>query len=128
MRFRILPFYSISIFICCTVSPVSAEIVTFVCDYTTVSTSEGHEKVSSSFVLTFIVDSDSDNAYMIGNQGTEDVILIAGDDKVTFIEVTDTNNVMSTTIDSVSDSVHSRHTVLFGKLLAQQYYGSCTSQ
>ena len=128
MRFRFLPFYLVAIVLCCTVSPVSAEIVTFVCDYTTVSTSEGHKKVSNSFVLTFIVDSDSDNAYMMGNQGTEDVILIAGDDKVTFIEVTDTKNVMSTTIDSVSNSVHSRNTVLFGELVASQYYGSCTSQ
>jgi len=107
---------------------VNAEITTFFCDYETWSDNEGNHAVNRPFVLTFIVDSETDKAYMKGNLGTEDVLIITGDNSLTFIEVTDVGNVMSTTVDPEGNSVHSRNSVILGELTPSQYYGSCIRQ
>ena len=109
-------------------SNVSAEITTFVCDYPTWSDEEGNHPAKNPFVLTFIVDSETGKAYMKGNLGTEDVQVISAESSFTFVEITDTGNVMTTTIDSARKSVHSRNAVLFGEIVPTQYYGTCIRQ
>ncbi len=109
-------------------SNVSAEIKTFVCDYPTWSDEEGNHPHKDPFVLTFILDGETGKAYLKGNLGTEDVQVIPGDNGITFIEITDTGNVMTTTIDLHAHSVHSRNGVIFGELTPSQYYGTCIQQ
>ena len=107
---------------------MSAEIITFVCDYPTWSDEEGSHPAKNPFVLTFILDDETGKAYMKGNLGTEDVQVISADSSITFVEITDTGNVMTTTIDSAGKSVHSRNSVLFGEIVPTQYYGTCIRQ
>lgn len=104
----------------------AAEIVTFVCQYEIVASPDGL-KLAKDFKLTFIVDNESDKAYMLGNLGTEDVLMRSTEEAVNFIEITDAGNIMLTTIDASGFSVHSRHTVMFGEIVSSQYYGNCES-
>ena len=107
---------------------VGAAITTYTCDYGSFSDSDGNHLVNDPFILTFIVDSDTEKAYMKGNQGAANVLIVQGSSSLTFIEVTDAGNVMTTTIDSEANSVHSRNTVLFGELVPSQFYGTCITQ
>jgi hypothetical protein len=76
-------------------------------------------------VLTYIVDKEADKSYLLGNNGSSEVYRFDSDDQLSFLEVTGTLNIMSTTIDSNMDSVHSRNSVILGKLIPSQYYGKC---
>ena len=67
---------------------LQAQTITYVCDYKTTSDEEGIHPVNDPFMLTFIVDSEEGNSYMLGNNGTERVIAVEGDGAVTFIEIT----------------------------------------
>ena len=85
------------------------------------------------FELTFIVDLETEKAYVVGNQGSEPVHIVPGNNKITFIEITGTNNVITTTVvietlsgTDVGDSVHSRNVVIIDELVASQMYGKCT--
>lgn len=103
-----------------------AETITFVCDYQSYSDQEGNHSVKGEFVLTFLID--GDKAYMIGNNGSEPVNVTAGDDYLSFIEVTATGNIMTTAITSGGTSVHSRNSKMFGDLIPSQYYGTCVTR
>ena len=102
----------------------NAAPITYFCKYPLWSDEEGvHE--ANDFNLTFIVDEENNTAYMVGNNGTEEIVIIPSIGSTNFIEVTDTGNMMTTTIDTKLKSVHSRNSVLLGDLIASQYYGSC---
>jgi len=105
---------------------LQAQTVTFVCDYKTNSDEEGLHSVNDPFVLTFLMDTEEGNSYVLGNLGAESVVHVEGDGAVTFIETTGTKNVMTTTVTKEGRSVHSRNSVILGSLVASQYYGSCT--
>ncbi len=60
-----------------------------------------------------------------GNNGSSEVIAFSSKDRISFVEVTATKNIMSTAIDSKLNSVHSRNSVIAGKLVPSQYYGKC---
>jgi len=99
---------------------------TIFCQYGKYADEDGVHSVSGKFELTFIIDAENKKAYIVGNQGSDDVALIpsrAG--MMSFVEVTDAGNVMSTAIDADLKSVHSRNSIIFGKLAASQYYGEC---
>ena len=102
-----------------------AETSTYYCDYPSYSDQEGNHPVKTEFVLTFLIDLDAGKAYMVGNNGSEEVNVLAGDDYVSFIEVTATGNVMTTAITSDGTSVHSRNSIILGDLIPSQYYGTC---
>ena len=104
---------------------VLAETVTYVCNYPTYSAEDGSHKVKAEFALTFLIDLDSGKGYMIGNNGSEEMHVLFGDEHISFIEITASNNVMSTAITNSGVSVHSRNTVLSGDLVPSQYYGTC---
>jgi hypothetical protein len=96
------------------------------CDYTSYSTEKGKHKVKDKFVLIFLVDRTENTAYIIRNQGSAEVTFIpSAFGGITFIEVTEFGNVMTTTIDAKRDSVHSRNTILDGGIVSTQYYGKC---
>jgi hypothetical protein len=107
-------------------SPALGETATFECHYTTYSDDSGNHEVTNDFILTFLIDKDIDKGYLIGNNGSNEVIVIYGPlGRISFIEVTDTTNVMTTVITRAGSSVHSRNTVILEELVASQYYGEC---
>ena len=106
---------------------VSASPITYTCIYDSYSNNEGNHKVKKDFILTFIADENGKNAYILGNQGSEKVAYFSHPmGGVAFVEVTGTNNIMSTAIDSNGSSVHSRNSSISGVIVPSQYYGKCT--
>lgn len=97
-----------------------------VCAYTEFSSPDGLKKVSKPFELTFLVTKkESGSALMIGNVGTTKVVLFTAPSRASFLEITDTGNLMTTAVDASLNSVHSRNTILGDHLVPSQYYGKC---
>ena len=105
-----------------------ADTMTFECDYATYSDRMGLHKVEGPFKLTFLIDSKADKAYLIGNNGSSEVVLIPNGGGVTLVETTDTGNVMVTAITKKGESVHSRNGIMGGKIIPSQYYGKCVAK
>ena len=107
--------------------PVCAIAVTtnYKCSYTSYSDQEGNHKVKEIFEINFIVDRATGKSYMLGNTGSSEVKALESKDRIAFIEVTVSGNIMTTAIDSKHNSVHSRNTIMFGELSPSQYYGEC---
>lgn len=105
--------------------PAQAQTVTYYCKYLLYSDMEGLHQAEEDFLLTFVIDSQLNTAFMTGNNGSSTVVVVNGSDGLTFIQETQTGNVMATTITSELKSVHSRNSVIFGELIPSQYYGSC---
>ena len=105
---------------------VEANPLRFHCVYPTYSDNEAGPKQAKGFSLEFALDTVSDKAVMIGNNGVEEVLAHKGADGLTFLEFLPTGAVQSTTISSTGESVHSRHSVMGGKIVPSQYYGKCS--
>jgi hypothetical protein len=103
----------------------NADPITYICAYPTWSDEDGNHPAND-FNLTFIVDSENETAYMLGNLGTSEIIFLPKITGTNFLEMSDTGNIYTTTIDDNLNSVHSRNSVILGQLLASQYYGGCT--
>lgn len=102
---------------------------TIECTYPKYSNIEGSQRTKSDFVLRYLIDSEADKAYVLGNNGSNEVIKLSGSEHVSFVEITGAGNVMVTTITTNMETVHSRNTVGFGAaLIPSQYYGKCTSK
>lgn len=100
---------------------------TYECKFTNYSDQKGNS--TENLNLTFIIDKASGKSYMVGNNGSGPVEHIDRGLGVSFVEITLLGNVMSTTIDTKMNSVHSRNTVAFsGELIPSQYYGSCVKK
>jgi hypothetical protein len=98
---------------------------TYHCAYPSYSDETGLHKAKEPFKLTFLVDSKT--AYHIGPLGAEKVSIVPNNHGgLTFVEITQTGNVMVTAISADSASVHSRSTNIAGKIVPSQYYGRCT--
>lgn len=124
-EFKVMPFYKSFVLIALLVtSPVFAYPVTYTCKFKSYSDGEGLHPAEN-FILTFIRDDKKDTTYMLGNNGSVEVAYFRASDSVNIIEQTATGNIMVTTITDKNDAVHSRNSVLFGDLIASQYYGSC---
>lgn len=102
-----------------------ADTMSFSCDYGSYSDHEGNHKVEDKFELNFIVDDATGKSYLLGNNGSSEVKVLGSDGQLAFLEITATGNIMTTAIDDELNSVHSRNTVMFGKMLPSQYYGKC---
>jgi hypothetical protein len=103
--------------------------ITFICKYDTYSDGDRNSKVEEDFILTFIDDRENKKAYILGNVATEEVNLIPNvSGSISYIEITGTGNVMTTTIDINGESVHSRNTTILGELVPSQYYGTCITK
>ena len=105
----------------------NAETVGYHCKYPTFSDQDGSHKVGKEGLsLTFIADMDKWKAYLIGNVGASEVMMQYNTDiGISFIEVTKSGNVMTTTIDRNMRSAHSRHYILFSDFFPSQHYGRC---
>jgi hypothetical protein len=104
------------------------EPITYVCDYKAYSDEDGLHRVTTPFVLTFLFDTATAKAYMVGNNGSSDLQSFPQRDGITLVEVTGAGNVMVTAITSDGESVHSRTGILAGKIVPSQYYGACRRQ
>ena len=81
---------------------------------------------SSSFEMSYILDQDAGKAYVTGNAGSSEVQYVPNKYGITFIETTESGNVMVTAIALKSkEAVHSRNGLIGGKLVPTQYYGEC---
>ena len=104
----------------------AAPVTTFECNYPTYSDKKGVHAAKSPMRLSFIVDPATEKAYLTGELGSSEVQMISNTDGLTFLEITPSGNVMTTTITAGGESVHSRNTILFkNELVASQHYGSC---
>ncbi|ELE6590297.1 MULTISPECIES: hypothetical protein [Vibrio] len=106
-----------------------AATTTIECTYTKYSDPEGLHETNNDFVLRYLLDPETNKAYVLGNNGSNEVAIINGSDQVTFVEATGTGNIMTTTITDSKKTVHSRNTVVFGgELIPSQYYGHCVQK
>ena len=100
---------------------------TIECDFTSYSNAKGNHK--DHLKITFVIDEAAKKHYMVGNNGSNEVVHIDKGFGKSFIEITGLGNVMTTTINEQLSAVHSRNTVGFtGELVPSQYYGSCISK
>ena len=75
--------------------------------------------------MEFVVDTITRKAVIMGNNGMSDVAVVSGKQGITFQETLGSGAVQTTTIAKDGSSVHSRHTIMVGKLMPSQYYGTC---
>lgn len=71
------------------------------------------------------VDLTEERAHVLGALGQAPLVVIPTVDGVTFVEVTRSGNVMTTTIAKDGAAVHSRNAIIGGALSPSQYYGTC---
>lgn len=108
-------------------SDAKAGTITFTCIYEFYNDNKGGKhSIDNEFKLSFVIDEDNGKAYMVGNNGSNEVTPISGSDGISFIEVTDAGNVMTTSIVKSGATVHSRNTIMFGDIIASQYFGTCS--
>ena len=105
------------------------ELTTFKCSYGRVADGEELAATKEPFSLIFVADKKGD-ATLVGNNGSSKVTGVwqKNGQGVTFIEITESGNVMTTAIDAANKSAHSRSTILGGHVIPSQYYGECRVQ
>jgi hypothetical protein len=106
--------------------PALSDIITFECDYPTYSDKTGVQE-STGLEFKFVSDTATGKAYMSGSNGSTEVSLSMRSDKegVNVLELTNSGNMMLTTILFSGQTVHSRNSVIMGEFIASQYYGIC---
>ena len=111
-------------------SPVChASTTSFACSFSNAASPSGVKKESKPFELRFVSDDQTKKAYLIGNNGSSEVTPVENrGGGVTFVEITDSGNVIVTTITSSGEAVHSRNGIISEKLIPSQYYCKCTVQ
>ena len=98
------------------------------CKFFLEATPKGGSKQASPFELRFIVDMNTHKAYLMGNVGSSEVERHSTPDGVSFVEITESGNVMVTAITNAGDAVHSRNGIMLRELLPSQHYGKCSRQ
>jgi hypothetical protein len=106
-----------------------AETVSYKCSLPFTASPSGVEKESKPFELSFVLDTKTKKAYMLGNNGSSEVTPIANSDGgITFVEITTSGNVMVTAITLSGEAVHSRNGIFGKELVPSQAYGQCNVQ
>jgi hypothetical protein len=105
-----------------------AETTTFTCEYLQFSDQNGGHTEKEPFRFSFLLDSDTRKAYLVGNNGSSEIEYRPAADRLVFIEHTASGNVLVTAIARDGQSVHSRHPFVGDKFLASQYYGTCAKK
>ena len=100
-----------------------SETLRWNCSYSRMATPSGVS--GEKFALEFALDTVTRKAVIIGNAGMSDVDAVGGNQGITFQEKLGSGAVQTTTVAKDGSSVHSRHTMIGGKLTPSQYYGSC---
>lgn len=110
--------------------PIShAAATSFTCKFPLAASPSGVKNEPKLFELRFVSDDQTKKAYLLGNNGSSEVTPIGNQGGgITFVEVTDSGNVMVTAITASGEAVHSRNGIISGRLIPSQYYGKCTVQ
>lgn len=112
----------------------NGNVITYQCVFSKYTDKNGfHNESSLEGGLKFVVDTVSGKVVQQGNNGLADVIFVLNEAErsITFIEKTNGENIMMTTITSHGIAVHSRNTVAFDTpkdsgLVASQHYSRCS--
>jgi len=115
---------AIAMALCCANQEALAQTIRFTCEFRTQATQKGVETIRP-FRLEFTIDPTTGKAILVGNAGMESVIVVRGENGLTFLEQIATGAVQSTTIAKNGTAVHSRHTLIAGELVPAQMYGQC---
>lgn len=107
---------------------VSAATTSYVCRFTVEASPKGLAKQEKPFELRFVVDTATKKGYLVGNAGSSEVEIIPNTDGVSFVEITNSGNVMVTAIAVGGAAVHSRNGIMFKDLVPSQFYGNCVRQ
>ena len=100
-----------------------AQPLSYVCEV-----SNGKDTLNMTFMLVEGMAKGMYKAYVIGDAGTEQVLILTDTDRqVVMLETTESGNAMLTTIlKETGEMVHSRHyTSSFGSMIPSQYVGKC---
>ena len=124
MKILILGVLAFSLFL----SNAQAAPLTFKCDFPIVINDE-HGPESQNFTFDIRIDTVTQDAIILGNNGHSKIHLITmNDDQLAFLEVTPSGSLMTTTVVRPTyKAVHSRHTVVtgMGDMVESQQYGTC---
>jgi hypothetical protein len=114
-----------ALFLLCICNYTYAQTITYDCEFLVHSTPDGIKKDEKPFQLKYLIDRNSKKSYLIGNNGSSEVSEILNTDGVSFIEITNSGNVMVTAIANNNLAVHSRNGIFTNKLIPSQYNGKC---
>lgn len=100
------------------------ETDTIVCKFDRYCSDDGMYRVEEDFVVAILVDYEKNTAYIIDNQNRTEVMMVRSImGGISFVETTESRNVRVTTIDENGSAVHSRNTIIMGRLAPVQFYG-----
>jgi len=103
---------------------------TFFCEFRNYANQKGSFS-DDALDFTIVTNDNNDTFTMKGNNGTSGGTTIRGEKGLSFVEVTETGNIATTTMvisepyGGKQQAAHSRNMLVNGKLLASQYYGTC---
>ena len=106
----------------------AAATTSYVCRFTVEASPKGLAKQEKPFELRFVVDTTAKKAYLLGNAGSSEVETIPNTNGVSFVEITNSGNVMVTAIAVSGAAVHSRNGIMFKELVPSQFYGNCSRE
>ena len=104
---------------------VNAKVITYECSFDRYQGPKGGG--TQDFGFSIQLDSVTKDAYLVGSEGLAKLAHIRGVFGQSFIEFSETGNVMVTTINESGEAVHSRNTIILGDLIPSQNYGECKS-
>lgn len=119
------PRFVFILFISIILQSAFAKPTLIVCKYHKFASIQKVDQVVEILQLTFSVELESSYAKVIRTNSERDVQLYPSGGGFTFVEITEDENVLSTTVDVHGKSVHSRNTIIAGDLVPSQFYGSC---
>ena len=104
----------------------TADPISFTCNFPLSASPDGLVENKKPMTLRFVMDKETKKSYFIGNNGSSEVMTIGNQGGgMSFIEITKTGNIMTTTITSSRQAVHSRNSNILGELVPSQQYGEC---
>jgi lauroyl/myristoyl acyltransferase len=105
------------------------ESVTWTCRYATYADKEGIHKSEGELKLVFRVDSSTETAKIVSNDGKTEAsvdMMYSPSGGLSFVEKKSGADVLTTSIDKNGRSVHSKNVIVDGQIAPAQFYGRCT--
>jgi hypothetical protein len=117
----------VAVMMSCWTTLATAKSYKWNCSYPKLASPDGL-KAQRDFKLEFAFDDVTGKAVIFANNGVADVDAHIGSEAISFTEKLATGAIQNTIISLAGDSVHSRHTLIGGKMVATQSYGQCAKQ
>lgn len=113
------------IYLSCALQPAYAKPRIIVCEYPKFASVQKVDIAVEKLRLTFSVELETSIAKVLRKKSEHEVQLYPSGGGFTFVEITEDENVLTTTVDVHGKSVHSRNTIIATDLVPSQFYGSC---